>query len=142
MGFFDQLMNEVSGAAGPADPAPAGQPPAAQASVMQGLLGMLGSGHAGGLAGMLQAFEQGGLGQAAASWVGNGQNVPVTAEQVQSVLGSEKIQELAQRAGIPPEAASQAIAAVLPGLIDKLTPNGQLDHGLLAEGLAMLGCKP
>ncbi len=138
MGIFDQLMGEFSGggasAAGP------------HAGMAQALLGLLGQGQAGGVAGLLQAFEQGGLGQVAASWVGNGQNLPVTADQITNVLGSERIQELAQKVGIPPEEASQAIAAVLPGLIDRLTPGGQVPgqpagqgvNPLVAEGLGAL----
>jgi len=128
MGFLDQIMNEVTGAGGQ---------PAAHAGIAQALLAMLSDGRSGGLAGLLQAFEQGGLGHLAGSWLGTGQNLPVTADQVESVLGSGRIQELAQKAGIPPEQASQAVAAILPGLIDKLTPNGQVDQGLLGEGLAM-----
>jgi len=145
MGFFDQILNEVTGAVGQStqtaqpDPSAAGQP-AAQADVVQELLGLLTSGGTGGggLSGLLSTFERCGLGHLAASWVGSGQNLPVTPDQVQSVLGPQQIQELAQRVGVPPGEASQMIASVLPGLIDKLTPNGQVDHGLLAEGLAML----
>lgn len=133
MSFFDQILSDVSGATGTA-----ATTPASHAGIAQALLGMLGSGQAGGVAGLLQAFEQGGLGQAAASWVGNGQNLPVTADQIRGVLGSDRIQELAQKAGIPPEEASQAIAAVLPGLIDRLTPGGQVDSGLLDEGMGLL----
>jgi uncharacterized protein YidB (DUF937 family) len=130
MSFFDQILSDVTATGGAAATPHAG--------VAQALLGMLADGQAGGVAGLLQAFEQGGLGQVAASWVGNGQNLPVTADQIRGVLGSDRIQELAQKAGIPPEEASQAIAAVLPGLVDKLTPGGQVDSGLLDEGLGML----
>src|SRR4051794_10272103 len=125
MGIFDDLMNQVSGTGA------AGGGAGAHPGVVQALLGMLSEGRAGGLAGLIQAFENGGLGNVMGSGGGTGQNLPVTADQIRGVLGSERIQELAQRAGIPPEQASQAIAAVLPGLVDKLTPGGQVDHSLL-----------
>jgi uncharacterized protein YidB (DUF937 family) len=128
VGLFDEIMGQVAGPGGPAG---------APANVAQALLGMLSEGRAGGLAGLLQGFEQGGLGHLVASWVGGGQNLPVTADQVQGALGADRIQELAQRAGIPPGEASQAIAAVLPAVVDRLTPNGRLDSGLLEEGLGM-----
>ncbi len=133
MSIFDQILNEVSGAGG----AGASGAAAAHPGIAKALLGMLSGGQAGGLAGLLQAFEQGGLGHVAASWVGGGQNLPVTADQIRGVLGSDRIQELAQRAGIPPEEASQAIAAVLPGLVDRLTPGGKVDPSLLDEGLGL-----
>jgi len=144
MGLFDEIMSQVTGAG-------AGQPPAAggpgtvepaaadsQANVVQAILGVLAEGRAGGLAGLLQAFEQGGLGHLVASWMGSGQNLPVTPGQVESVLGADRIQEIAQRAGIPPGEATQAIAAVLPHVVDRLTPGGQMDSGLLDQGLGML----
>jgi uncharacterized protein YidB (DUF937 family) len=136
MGLFDEIMSQVSGQT-------SGQPAVGaagtQANVVQAILGVLSEGRAGGLSGLLQAFEQGGLGHLVASWVGNGQNLPVTPGQVESVLGADRIQEIAQRAGIPPGEASQAVAAVLPHVIDRLTPNGSVEPGLLQQGLGMLG---
>jgi uncharacterized protein YidB (DUF937 family) len=126
MGLFDEIMGQVTGAGG-TDATAAGS----QASVVQAILGVLSEGRAGGLAGLLQAFEQGGLGHLVASWVGTGESLPVTPDQVQGALGADRIQEIAQRAGIPAGEASQAIAAVLPHVVDRLTPSGSLEPGLL-----------
>jgi uncharacterized protein YidB (DUF937 family) len=60
------------------------------------------------------------------SWVGTGQNLPISADQIQHVLGSEQVKELAAKAGISSDAASSHLAQLLPMLIDKITPNGQL----------------
>ena len=86
----------------------------------------------GGLQGLVQTFHDKGLGGIAQSWVGTGQNLPISADQIQHVLGSDQVKALAAKAGISPDAASGAIAQMLPGVIDKLTPNGQIpDHGNL-----------
>ena len=88
----------------------------------------------GGLSGLLQCFHDKGLGGLAASWVGTGQNLPITADQIQHVLGSEQVKQLAAKAGISPETASAALSQLLPSLVDKLTPNGQVpQHSTLLE---------
>jgi uncharacterized protein YidB (DUF937 family) len=80
----------------------------------------------GGLAGLVQQFHDKGLGGLVSSWVSTGQNLPISADQLQHVLGSEQVKELAARAGISSETASSHLTQLLPMLIDKLTPNGQL----------------
>lgn len=80
----------------------------------------------GGLQGMMQMFHDKGLGGIASSWVGTGQNLPISADQIQHVLGCEQVQALAAKAGISTDAAGGAIAQLLPTLVDKLTPNGQV----------------
>jgi uncharacterized protein YidB (DUF937 family) len=80
----------------------------------------------GGISGLLQQFHDKGLGSLVTSWVGTGQNLPISADQIQHVLGSEQVKELAAKAGISSDAASSHLAQLLPMLIDKITPNGQL----------------
>ena len=94
----------------------------------------------GGLAGLVQSFQQGGLGDIVNSWVSTGQNLPVSAEQLQSVLGGGKLQDLAAQLGMSPEQAAGGLANLLPQVVDNLTPNGQLPEGgdLLTQGLGML----
>jgi len=88
----------------------------------------------GGLSGLLQCFHEKGLGGLAASWVGTGQNLPITADQIQHVLGSEQVKQLAAKAGISPETASATLSQLLPNLVDKLTPNGQVpQHSTVLE---------
>jgi uncharacterized protein YidB (DUF937 family) len=80
----------------------------------------------GGLGGLLKKLEQGGLGNAADSWVGTGQNQPVSPGQLGSALGPSIIKMLAQKSGIPEEELTKQLSQVLPGIVDKLTPSGRL----------------
>ncbi len=100
-------------------------------SQLGGALGGAAAGTAvsGGLDSLLNQFRQAGHGQAADSWVGAGQNAPISAEQINSVIGHGKIAEIAQQAGISPEQMSQLLAQALPNLIDKLTPGGKIQQG-------------
>jgi uncharacterized protein YidB (DUF937 family) len=95
----------------------------------------------GGIGGVLDKFKAGGLGDAAASWVGKGENIPVSADQISSVLGSGAIADMAAKFGISPETLSAQIAEHLPTVIDKMTPDGEVaaDSGnLLSTVLGML----
>jgi len=84
----------------------------------------------GGLPGLVQSFHDKGMGGLVSSWVSTGPNPPISGDQVHQVLGSDQVKELAAKAGINPDAASAAIAQLLPGIVDKLTPNGLVpDHG-------------
>ena len=96
--------------------------------------------HPGGLDGIVQSFQQKGLGNVVSSWVSTGQNLPITADQITHVLGSDAVKNLAAKAGISPEQAGSQLSALLPGLIDKLTPNGQTGDagGLLAAAMSAL----
>ena len=96
----------------------------------------------GGLAGVLDKFKASGLGQQAESWVGTGANLPISPDQISQVLGGGNLGELAAKMGLPEGAANTGLAEMLPRLIDKLTPQGQVpeDHeDLVSQGLAMLG---
>ncbi|MFP5429498.1 MAG: YidB family protein [Gammaproteobacteria bacterium] len=97
-------------------------------------------GQAGGIDGLVKQFQAGGLGDVVKSWIGNGQNLPVTGEQIQQVLGNEQVAAIARQLGVDPSQASAQLAQVLPGLVDKLTPNGQVPQGgdLLAQGADLL----
>jgi uncharacterized protein YidB (DUF937 family) len=79
-----------------------------------------------GLGGLLDKLQQGGLSNATNSWVGNGQNQPVSSNQLSSALGPDVIKNLAQQSGLPEEDLSKQLSQILPGLVDKLTPNGRL----------------
>jgi uncharacterized protein YidB (DUF937 family) len=80
----------------------------------------------GGLGGLLNKLQQGGLGNAANSWVGSGQNQPASPGQLGSALGPNILKTLAQQSGLSEDELTKQLSQVLPGLVDKLTPNGRL----------------
>jgi uncharacterized protein YidB (DUF937 family) len=123
MGLLDNLENEAVGKVlgGSSNPLAAG--------LLQTI-----QNQPGGLQGMVQSFHDKGMGGIVSSWVGSGENCAITAEQIHAVLGSDQVKALAAKAGISPDAAGSAIAQLLPGLVDKLTPNGSVpDHGNVLE---------
>lgn len=83
----------------------------------------------GGLEGILQSLQTGGLGAVVNSWIGTGQNAPVSGDQLQNILGSGVVQDLASKLGISPADASSHLSQLLPGIVDHLTPNGELPQG-------------
>jgi uncharacterized protein YidB (DUF937 family) len=95
----------------------------------------------GGLAGVLEKFNQAGLGNLVASWVGKGENLPLTPNHVTDVLGATTIADMAAKFGLTPEMLSAQIAEYLPSVVDKLTPDGKVDNNsgdLLSTVLGML----
>jgi uncharacterized protein YidB (DUF937 family) len=93
----------------------------------------------GGLEGVLNKFRQGGLAQQADSWVGTGQNMNISADQLQQVFGSSTISDLASRLGMPADQAGSAMAQMLPDVINQLTPQGQVPENSndeIAQGLS------
>jgi uncharacterized protein YidB (DUF937 family) len=117
VGLFDDISAKVTSALG-AD--------AQHAGLVSHALDLLKGGQAGGLQGLVQAFENNGMGHIVASWIGTGANLPVTAAQIQTALGSAQIQQLAAKAGISTDAVAAGLSKILPHLVDHLTPNGQL----------------
>jgi uncharacterized protein YidB (DUF937 family) len=101
-------------------------------SVVAGLLAG-GQGGGGGLGALIQRFEQGGLGNVMASWVGSGANLPISPEQLQSVLGSEQVQQLAQRLGMSHGDVLGQLAQMLPQAVDRVTPQGEVPPGGLGD---------
>lgn len=94
----------------------------------------------GGLAGLVQSFQQGGLAEIVNSWVSTGQNLPVSGQQLASVLGSGPLQGMAAQLGLSPDQVAGSLADLLPQVVNQLTPNGQLPQGgdLLAQGMDLL----
>jgi uncharacterized protein YidB (DUF937 family) len=95
-------------------------------------------GAASGLAGLLGQFQQAGLGHVADSWIGSGQNLPISGDQLSQILGSGQIGQIAQQLGLSHEQTSGQLADLLPGLIDKLTPHGQAPQAGLGTPDAMM----
>ena len=118
MGMLDQILGGLTGQGG-GGPQQGGSLMDLCTSMIQGQ---------GGLDGMLAKFQGAGLGTQADSWVSTGQNQPVTPGQMSSALGSDSIAGLARKFGINPQMATTALAALLPVVIDHLTPKGRVEQ--------------
>ena len=131
MGLLDGLLGSMMGGA------QQGQSPLLQAALQ--LIQ-----QNGGLPGIISKFEHGGMAEHAGSWVGTGEHIPITGTQLQEILGTGTIGQIAQQLGLSHGDASSGLAQVLPQIIDHLTPTGQLpaDHGdMLKQALSMLNKK-
>ena len=93
----------------------------------------------GGLGGLVQQLQNGGLSDIVASWVGTGANLPVSADALQQALGSDRIGQIAASLGLSTDQAAGSLAQLLPQVVDQLTPNGSIEGGgLLEQGLGLL----
>ena len=88
--------------------------------------GLMGGGLAGGLGGLLERLSNAGHGETAQSWVGTGQNLPIQSGQLGSALGQTTVSELARTAGMSEQELLAELSRVLPGVVDKLTPDGRV----------------
>jgi uncharacterized protein YidB (DUF937 family) len=140
MGLFDSVISAVSS-----------QVQGQGGEGLQGLMGMLGNqpqllqaassllGGEGGLQGLIAKFQQGGLGDVVSSWVGKGENLPITGEQLSSVLGNDTLAGLASKFGINTSELAGQLSSVLPGVVDKLTPDGQVPAAGVGSGGDLMG---
>jgi uncharacterized protein YidB (DUF937 family) len=137
MGLLDSVLGAIGGAQG-------GQG-GGQAALINAVIGMLanqgggGQGGLGGLGGLIGKFQQGGLGDVVGSWVGTGQNLPVSPDQLSNVLGSDTIGNLAQQLGLSHGDVAGQLSHILPQVVDKLTPHGQVPEGGLGDVGSLLG---
>lgn len=129
MGLFDQVAGNLAASA-----------LGGKGNGLAGIALQLVNKYPGGLGGLIQAFRQGGLGEVVDSWISTGKNLPVSGDQLTSVLGSDFIGSIAKQLGVGQQEASGNLANLLPGLVDQLTPDGKLPEGgdLLAQGLSVL----
>ena len=106
-----------------------------ESGLMDVVMDLVNNPETGGIQGLIKTFQDKGLGNIIASWISTGPNLPISAEQIQSVFGNAKIQAIAQQIGMDPQTASSGIANLLPTVIDKLTPNGTVPEGGMLEKL-------
>jgi len=128
-GLLQQVMQSTSGAGG-------------QSALVNTVLAMLTNnavagapaapvgGMSGGLAGLVQAMEQNGLGHVAQSWIGTGANQPVSPDQLKQVIGAPQLQHLAAQHGLDVDQLASHLAQILPAAVNHMTPNGSLPAGL------------
>jgi len=147
MSLIDSLLGAMNGASGNGQSAAsnpllqialsmlANSGAGSTAGGANGGLGDLGSalGGLGGLGGLINAFQRNGMGEQMQSWIGTGQNMPISPDQLQQVLGQGTLGQIAQQLGLSPQASASGLSELLPQLIDRLTPNGQVPQGDLGD---------
>jgi len=79
-----------------------------------------------GVSDMFNKLKDSSIGEQFQSWIGKGENQPVTADQVTEALGPDAMNKIAEKTGTTPEQAAENVAQKLPGMVDKITPDGQL----------------
>ena len=131
MGLLDTVIGMVGGNAqgGGLNPA-----------LLNAIVGMLGNdAQGGGLGGLLGKLQQAGLGEVASSWVGAGQNLPISGDQLSGALGSDMLGQLARQLGLGQDEVASQLSQHLPHVVDQLTPQGQVPEGGLGDIGALLG---
>jgi uncharacterized protein YidB (DUF937 family) len=111
-----------------------------QAALLQLVLGMLANnGQGGGLSGLMEKFQSAGLGEQMNSWVGTGQNLPVTPEQLGGVFGQDQMSQMAEKMGLSTGDLGAQLSQMLPQAVDQFTPGGQAPQGGLGDLGDLLG---
>ena len=143
MGLFDSVMGAVLGGGNTQAQGGLGGIIGSLSNnpqLLQAITGMLANdGSHGGLGGLMAKFQQAGLGDVIGSWVGIGENRPISGDQVSQALGPDTISDLAAKLGLNNGDAAGQLSQILPGLIDKLTPHGQAPAGGLGNSGDLMG---
>lgn len=139
MGLLDSVLGAALGGG-----QGGGQGGGGQADLLNMVVGMLsggaqGAGSGGGLGGLIEQFRRSGLGDVVGSWVSTGQNLPISPDQLGQVLGGEQIAGMASQLGMNPGDLLGQLSQMLPQVVDKLTPNGQVPAQVDAGGLDLGG---
>jgi uncharacterized protein YidB (DUF937 family) len=123
------ILNTVKSALGGGDKAD---------DLMSTVMGLLGG--QGGLQNLIGQFDSKGLGDVVGSWVGTGKNLPVSADQLQSVLGNDTVKNIASKLGMDSNAVTSQLSNLLPDVVDKLTPDGKVPEGdIMSKATDLLG---
>lgn len=131
MGLLDSVLGSVLGGA---------QQQGGLGALLPVVTSMLSNdGQQGGLNGLVEKFQQAGLGDVMSSWIGRGENLPISAEQITQVLGSDAVRDMASRLGIDGSQAAGSLSQILPGIIDQLTPQGEAPAGGLGNAGDLVG---
>lgn len=91
---------------------------------------LLGKTDLGSIGGLLQQLQQSGLAEQVASWLGNGENLPISVDQLKSALGDQRLRQLAAQLGLPVDQLLDQLSQHLPGAVDHMSPHGTLEEQL------------
>lgn len=95
------------------------------AGTLSAIMEYINSPQVGGISGLQRMFQEKGLGGLVGSWISSGQNLPISADQLQSVLHSDALNQAAAKFGVDPGHLTSMMTQLLPHVVDKMTPTGQ-----------------
>jgi uncharacterized protein YidB (DUF937 family) len=122
MGLFDSIAEHISGAL-------SGVNQSQQSGILDAAISLINNPQTGGIQGLVKTFEEKGVGGVISSWVGTGENLSISGEQLESIFGSERLQSIGQTLGLSSEEISSHLSNLLPQVIDKITPSGNVIDG-------------
>ena len=141
MGLLDSVLGSVLG--GAQQQSSQGGGAGALINIVAGMLAHSGQGGTGGglggLAGLAEQFQRGGLGDVMNSWIGTGQNQPISPDQLGNVLGGDMLGQLAQQTGMEQGDLLGQLSQLLPQMVDHATPEGKIPESGLGDIGAILG---
>jgi uncharacterized protein YidB (DUF937 family) len=106
--------------------------------IVAALLANRDGGGGGGIGGLIEQFQRSGMGDVIGSWVSKGQNLPISPDQLSQVFGSSEIDSLSQQTGLSQGDLLSQLSQVLPQMVDRATPEGQVPEGGLGDIGAIL----
>lgn len=107
--------------------------------LLQAVLSLLSdNGQTGGLNGLVERFQEAGLGHIIGSWIGPGQNLPISGEQIRQALGNGSLEQISEETGLTQDETANHLSEMLPQLVDRLTPDGMAPQGGLGNVSALL----
>ena len=115
MGIFDEVEKMAGGMLG-----------GDHAGALSAVTDYINSPQVGGISGLQRMFQEKGLGGIVGSWIGTGQNLPISADQLNSVLHCDALNQVASKFGIDPNSLQTMMTQLLPHVVDKMTPNGEI----------------
>lgn len=95
-------------------------------SLLSSVLGEVLAGGGGGLSAIVAKLEQAGMADIVKSWLGNGENQPISTDQLKEVVNADQLKQLAEKFGIPLDDVLGNLAQILPEAVDRQSPNGKL----------------
>ena len=128
MGLLDQVTSALGGGGSP------GGGGGMNASLLGAVMKLVNNPQVGGVGGLLSKLQSSGIGNQVQSWIGTGANQPVTGQQLSTAIGDDHMDQVARDAGLSKDDASHQLAGILPGVVDRLTPNGQVPPNLSQAG--------
>src|SRR5215467_12110769 len=133
------LLDDVLGMAGMGNVAQSQQ----HAGALTMILNYINSPEVGGIAGLQKMFQEKGLGSIIGSWIGTGQNLPISADQLKNVLEGGALQSMAAKSGMDMSQLTGIFSQLMPHAVDQMTPNGQIpDANALSQMMKGLAASP